>query len=83
MTLSWLRFRYRPVLVVMLLPSLLLIGIFSYYPALRSLIGGFYTWNGFSPPVYSGISQFRQYVQSADVRHRGEEHRHPDRRQHR
>jgi ABC-type sugar transport system permease subunit len=65
MTLSWLRFRYRPVLVVMLLPSLLLIGIFSYYPALRSLIGGFYTWNGFSPPVYSGISQFKQYVQSA------------------
>ena len=65
MTLSWLRFRYRPVLVAMLLPSLLLIGIFSYYPALRSLIGGFYTWNGFSPPVYSGISQFRQYIQSA------------------
>jgi ABC-type sugar transport system permease subunit len=65
MTLSWLRVRYRPVLVVMLLPSLLLIGIFSYYPALRSLIGGFYTWNGFSPPVYSGISQFKQYVASA------------------
>ena len=65
MTLSWLRVRYRPVLVVMLLPSLLLIGIFSYYPALRSLIGGFYTWNGFSPPVYAGISQFRQYVGSA------------------
>ncbi len=59
MTLSWLRFRYRPVLVVMLLPSLLLIGIFSYYPAVRSLIGGFYTWNGFSPPVYSGITQFQ------------------------
>jgi raffinose/stachyose/melibiose transport system permease protein len=65
MTLSWLRFRHRPVLAVMLLPSLLLIGIFSYYPALRSLIGGFYTWNGFSPPVYSGITQFKQYVQSA------------------
>jgi ABC-type sugar transport system permease subunit len=63
--LSWLRFRYRPVLVVMLLPSLLLIGVFSYYPAVRSLIGGFYTWNGFSPPVYSGVSQFRQYVGSA------------------
>lgn len=64
MTLSWLRLRYRPALVVMLLPSLLLIGIFSYYPALRSLIGGFYTWNGFSPPVYSGITQFRQYIQA-------------------
>ena len=63
--LTLVRYRYRPVLVVMLLPSLLLIGIFSYYPAVRSLIGGFYTWNGFSPPVYSGISQFRQYIPSA------------------
>ena len=62
--LTLVRYRYRPVLAVMLLPSLLLIGIFSYYPAVRSLIGGFYTWNGFSPPVYAGISQFKQYVQS-------------------
>jgi raffinose/stachyose/melibiose transport system permease protein len=58
------RFRYQPVLAVLLLPSLLLIGIFSYYPAVRSLIGGFYQWNGFSPPVYAGISQFKQYLQS-------------------
>ena len=56
--------RYHPVLAAMLLPSLLLIGIFSYYPALRSLVGGFYQWNGFSPPTYAGVSQFRQYVQS-------------------
>ena len=63
--LSWWRYRYRSVLAVLLLPSLLLIGVFSYYPAVRSLIGGFYQWNGFSPPVYDGISQFRQYVKSA------------------
>jgi ABC-type sugar transport system permease subunit len=50
---------------MLLLPSLLLIGVFSYYPAVRSLIGGFYTWNGFSPPVYAGVSQFTQYVKSA------------------
>ena len=56
--------RARPVMVVLLLPSLLLIGIFSYYPAVRSLIGGFYQWNGFSPPVYVGVSQFKQYVDS-------------------
>ena len=56
--------RLRPVLVVLLLPSLLLIGIFSYYPAVRSLIGGFYQWNGFSPPVYDGVEQFKQYVQA-------------------
>lgn len=58
------RRRARPILTVALLPSLLLIGVFSYYPAVRSLIGGFYAWNGFSPPTYAGLSQFRQYVQS-------------------
>lgn len=58
------RRRYQPVLAVLLLPSLLLIGVFSYYPAVRSLIGGFYQWNGFTPPTYAGISQFKQYVQS-------------------
>src|SRR5579862_6949820 len=56
--------RYQPVLMVLLLPSLLLIGVFSYYPAVRSLIGGFYQWNGFSAPVYAGVSQFKQYLQS-------------------
>ena len=56
--------RFRPALAVLLLPSLLLIGVFSYYPAVRSLIGGFYQWNGFSPPTYAGISQFKQYIQA-------------------
>jgi ABC-type sugar transport system permease subunit len=65
MTFTRLRYQYRPVLAMLLLPSLLLIGIFSYYPAARSLIGGFYAWNGFSPPTYAGVSQFRQYLQSA------------------
>ena len=67
------RARSRPALGVLLLPSLLLIGVFSYYPAVRSLIGGFYQWNGFSPPTYAGISQFKQYIQSptfgAEVTH--------------
>jgi len=64
MTLSRLRFRYKPALAVLLVPSLLLIGVFSYYPAVRSLIGGFYQWNGFSPPTWSGVSQFTEYVKS-------------------
>ncbi len=64
MTLTLRNLPYRSVLAVLLLPSLLLIGVFSYYPAVRSLIGGFYQWNGFSPPTYAGISQFRQYLQA-------------------
>jgi len=63
MTLTRLR-TYRPALAVLLLPSLLLIGVFSYYPAVRSLIGGFYAWNGFSPPTWAGVSQFTQYLKS-------------------
>src|SRR6476469_5913491 len=58
------RLRYRPVLAVLLLPSLALIGVFSYYPAVRSLIGGFYELNGVSPPPYAGVSQFKGYLQS-------------------
>jgi len=64
MILTLRSLRYRPVLAVLLLPSLALIGVFSYYPAVRSLIGGFYQWNGFSPPTYAGVSQFKEYVQS-------------------
>jgi raffinose/stachyose/melibiose transport system permease protein len=64
MALSLRRFSYRPVLGVLLLPSLVLIGAFSYYPAVRSLIGGFYQWNGFSPPTYAGVSQFKEYLRS-------------------
>jgi raffinose/stachyose/melibiose transport system permease protein len=64
MGLSSLHYRYRTVLAVLLLPSLLLMGIFSYYPAVRSLIGGFYRWNGFSPPTFAGVSQFKDYLRS-------------------
>jgi len=58
------RGRWRPALGALLLPSLLLIGVFTYYPAVRSLIGGFYAWNGFSPPTYVGLAQFNQYIHS-------------------
>ena len=48
-----------------MLPSLLLIGLFSYYPAVRSLVGGFYIWDGFSAPRYDGFGQFTQYFHSS------------------
>ena len=57
---------HRRGLIVLLLPSLFLIGLFTYYPAVKSLIGGFYSWDGFHPPVYVGTSQFRQYIHSSD-----------------
>lgn len=58
------RFTGRQLLCLFFVPSLLLIGMFSYYPAIRSLIGGFYQWNGFSPPTYVGAQNFRTYFTS-------------------
>jgi raffinose/stachyose/melibiose transport system permease protein len=54
----------KQLITTLMLPSLLLIGLFAYYPAVRSLIGGFYQWNGFSSPKYVGLAQFKQYVKS-------------------
>jgi raffinose/stachyose/melibiose transport system permease protein len=55
----------HPGLAVLLLPSLVLIGALAYYPAVKSLIGGFYAWNGFSAPKYVGLSQFSTYLRSS------------------
>jgi len=56
-----------PTATMLLLPSLLLIGALAYYPAVRSLIGGFYEWNGFSPPTWAGFSQFQEYFTSPRI----------------
>ena len=54
-----------PTRSMLLLPSLLLIGVLAYYPALRSLIGGFYDWDGFTAPTFAGTSLFRHYFTSS------------------
>jgi ABC-type sugar transport system permease subunit len=43
-------------------PSLLLILLFSYYPAVQSIVGSLTAWNGFSPPVFVGLQNFQSYV---------------------
>jgi raffinose/stachyose/melibiose transport system permease protein len=45
-------------------PALALVLLFSYYPAARSLIGGFTQWDGFNPPQFVGLENFRQYFAS-------------------
>ena len=69
MTLTLRNLPYRSVLAVLLLPSLLLIGVFSYYPAVRSLIGGFYQWNGSTPPTHAGTLLTSSAQQWATANH--------------
>ncbi len=51
-----------------LLPTFLAIGTFSYFPAIRALVGAFTTWNGFTPPVWVGLSNFVQALQDPTLR---------------
>lgn len=48
--------------LLLLLPSLVLVLLFSYYPAVRSIAGSFTSWNGFSSPRLIGFGNFVQYM---------------------
>lgn len=48
--------------IVLFAPSLLLVLLFRYYPALRSLEGSLTSWNGFSQPIFVGLTNFAQYL---------------------
>ncbi|MHB1629394.1 MAG: carbohydrate ABC transporter permease [Bacilli bacterium] len=43
-----------------LLPTFVFVASFSYYPALRALVGAFTMWDGFNPPKWVGFSNFQQ-----------------------
>lgn len=52
--------RARLVAYAFLAPTFLFILLFSYYPALRALVGAFTQWDGFNPPTWVGIANFVQ-----------------------
>lgn len=64
---TWLRRSAQPtfkwvVLGMMFAPSLCIIVLFRYYPALRSIVGSLTTWNGFSSPTFVGFSNYLKYI---------------------
>jgi raffinose/stachyose/melibiose transport system permease protein len=44
--------------LVFLAPMMLILLGFSYYPALRAVIGSFTKWNGFDSPVFVGLRNY-------------------------
>ena len=38
--------------------------LFSYYPAVRSIVGSFTSWDGFTAPQFIGVQNFTSYIQS-------------------
>lgn len=43
-----------------LLPTFIFIGYFLYYPAWTALYGAFTRWDGFNPPQFIGLENFRR-----------------------
>lgn len=51
--------------LLMMVPSILLVILFNYYPAVRSLIGSLTSWDGFNPPSFIGLQNFVSYFQQS------------------
>jgi raffinose/stachyose/melibiose transport system permease protein len=43
-----------------LLPTVTMVGVFTYWPAIRALEGAFTSWDGVSAPKWIGLQNFRQ-----------------------
>lgn len=52
------RGRGRLVAYAFLLPTFVLIGVFSYYPAISAAVTAFSQWDGFNPPRFIGLDNF-------------------------
>lgn len=58
----------RAAAVGFLLPTLVLVGIFCYYPAIRAAYTSFTSWDGFNPPEWVGLDNFKQVFADEDFR---------------
>lgn len=54
--------RYHWPIYLFVLPSLLLICLFSYYPALNGIYHAFFRWNGSTIEYYIGLQNFRDLL---------------------
>ncbi|MFD1678060.1 carbohydrate ABC transporter permease [Alicyclobacillus fodiniaquatilis] len=52
---------------LMILPSLLFVLIFAYYPAVDGLVMSFFNWDGFNSPTFIGLHNFVAYLTSGHV----------------
>lgn len=60
---AWDRIRRGAVGYLFLIPTMLFIGYFLYFPAYRALTGAFTSWDGFNPPEYIGLDNFRRILE--------------------
>lgn len=54
--------RFRPGVILFMLPALALYGLFFIVPFVRTVYYSFFDWNGFSDPVFNGLSNYRELL---------------------
>ncbi len=57
---GWDRLRRGATGYLFLLPTMVFIAYFLYFPAYRALTGAFTSWDGFNAPEYVGLDNFRR-----------------------
>ncbi len=56
------RMRRYLIAYLFILPTFIVLGYFTYYPAFTALVGSFTTWDGFNPPTFVGLDNFKAIV---------------------
>ena len=63
----WRRLKELPTALVFLLPAVVILGTFNFYPALYSLYLSFFEWNGTAPiKVAVGLQNYSRLLSSAE-----------------
>jgi len=57
---------YHKEIYLFVLPTVLLVGLFAYYPASSGLVHSFYRWNGAEISEYRGLANYRELL--TDIR---------------
>jgi raffinose/stachyose/melibiose transport system permease protein len=65
---TWDRLKRSSVAYLFLIPTFVFIGYFLYFPAYRALTGAFTYWDGFNPPEYTGLENFRRAFEDEILR---------------
>jgi len=56
------RMRRYAIAYLFILPTFVGLGYFTYYPAFTALAGAFTSWDGFNPPTFVGLDNFKAIV---------------------
>ena len=65
-SIKWKNVRHHWELYLFILPTIILIALFQYYPAASGIFHSFYRWNGAEIREYVGIENFKRLLSNTD-----------------